>query len=439
MATSQRVTTPEGARVILFNPGAQWSPEDVAMLQSLYSRDPRSVDEHIKTVELKGSGSFMNTYYVKYGHKSIGDCATATVFVENVSMLAAKALQDFPLYSGQEVSTRYIDMQRATMVGGERVSGVQRRAMDFYRKCTSELTQHLSSLHPYVSGSRTEHDKAIRAAAFDRARAWLPAGTTTSLSIHTNIRQFADHMLHWRWHPLKEVRNIANALESLLAERFPNSSIRERYPDRESYNSVFMARYYLEGPATPYSLDLNVNFAKLSEWGSLVTHRPAKTELPGVLNECGCVELNTVLDFASFRDLQRHRSVTTRMPLLTTELGVHPWYLDLPGELAAEAVALIASIRSELRDVPKEDAQYGIPMGFQVPVRVTGGVASMVYIVELRSQITVHPTLRIIAQRVGNEIEKKLGIKVHVDNTPNQFTEKRGAQDIIKKSFTSAP
>lgn len=31
-------------------------------------------------------------------------------------MLAAKAIQDHPLYSGQEASTRYLDMSLQTMV-----------------------------------------------------------------------------------------------------------------------------------------------------------------------------------------------------------------------------------------------------------------------------------------------------------------------------------
>lgn len=55
--------------------------------------------EHLKRVESVGPEKFMKSYYVGYGHKSIGDCGTTTIFVENVSMLAAKAIQDTQLYA----------------------------------------------------------------------------------------------------------------------------------------------------------------------------------------------------------------------------------------------------------------------------------------------------------------------------------------------------
>lgn len=87
-----------------------YPPEANAMMQALYSRSPQSVFAHIKKVEEVGSDKFMAAYYVGYGHKSIGDCGSTTIFAEQVSMLAAKAIQDHPLYSGQEASTRYLDM-----------------------------------------------------------------------------------------------------------------------------------------------------------------------------------------------------------------------------------------------------------------------------------------------------------------------------------------
>ena len=78
------------------------SPEDTAMLHALYSRSPKSVQEHLKQVREKGSSAFHKKFYVGFGHKSIGDCGTTSIFIENVSMLAAKAIQDNPLYNGQE-------------------------------------------------------------------------------------------------------------------------------------------------------------------------------------------------------------------------------------------------------------------------------------------------------------------------------------------------
>src|SRR4051812_34761640 len=86
------------------------APEAAAMVLALYSRDPRSVRIHLDQVERLGSEKFMSQYYVGYGHKSIGDCGSTTICGEFISMLAAKAVQDNPLYNGQEASTRYLDM-----------------------------------------------------------------------------------------------------------------------------------------------------------------------------------------------------------------------------------------------------------------------------------------------------------------------------------------
>ncbi len=90
-------------------------PESEAMVQALYSRSPASVVEHLRKVEEVGADQFMGTYYVGYGHRSIGDCGTTTLFIEEVTMLDAKAIQDWPLYRGQEASTRYMDFSKAVI------------------------------------------------------------------------------------------------------------------------------------------------------------------------------------------------------------------------------------------------------------------------------------------------------------------------------------
>ncbi len=69
--------------------------EDVAMLQALYSRSASSVREHLKKVKDVGSGKFLAQFYLGYGHASIGDCGEIYIFFEDVSLLAAKAIQNF--------------------------------------------------------------------------------------------------------------------------------------------------------------------------------------------------------------------------------------------------------------------------------------------------------------------------------------------------------
>ncbi|HEV8677617.1 MAG TPA: hypothetical protein VN701_02195, partial [Candidatus Paceibacterota bacterium] len=99
-------------QVVVIDNGALITAEADAMLQALHSRSIGGIDAHLMRLAKKGAKEFMDTYYVGYGDKSIGDCGTATIFVEGVSMLAAKAIQDFQLYNGQESSTRYIDFSK---------------------------------------------------------------------------------------------------------------------------------------------------------------------------------------------------------------------------------------------------------------------------------------------------------------------------------------
>ena len=47
------------------------TPEDMAMLQALYSRSPAGVMSHLEKLKSAGSGKFMSQYYVGYGHASI--------------------------------------------------------------------------------------------------------------------------------------------------------------------------------------------------------------------------------------------------------------------------------------------------------------------------------------------------------------------------------
>src|SRR3989344_1423089 len=106
-----RRETPNGGQVYVLDTGAVINAEAEAMLQALHSRSIGGLRHHLDILEEKGADNFMKNFYVGYGHKSIGDCGSTSLFIEGISMLTAKAIQDWPLYSGQESSTRYIDSQ----------------------------------------------------------------------------------------------------------------------------------------------------------------------------------------------------------------------------------------------------------------------------------------------------------------------------------------
>jgi len=120
-----------GADIFVLDTGAVIDAEAEAMLQALHSRSLGGLLEHLVTLMKKGAKGFIKIFYVGYGHKSIGDCGSLTVFIENVSMLVTKAVQDFMLYSGQEGSSRFIDFAKQPFINS---FGLQSHVLERYRE-----------------------------------------------------------------------------------------------------------------------------------------------------------------------------------------------------------------------------------------------------------------------------------------------------------------
>ena len=131
------------------------------------------------------------------------------------------------------------------------------------------------------------------------------------------------------------------------------------------------------------------------------------------------------------------------MPLLTDAHGFNEWYLEqMPHDLALEAAAFLASYENSIAKLNLSPTlkQYMIPMGYKVACRITGDLPALIWLVELRSKIDVHPTLRTVAQKIGTELEEKFGmygLALHIDKSSDRFNYKRGTQDIIEKQPNS--
>lgn len=426
-------------RVIVLD---ELNPQDLAMLQALYSRSAESVTTHIEKVRTSGSGKFMESYYVGYGHRSIADCGSTTVFLEQVSILAAKAVQDWPLYSGQETSTRYIDMSKQPIVdpaGTEASAAILKRWMDFYVASQDAVTAHLMTVFPRKANEEEKmYTKAIKARTFDILRSFLPAGITTQLSWHTNLRQAADKLALLRHHPLYEVRDLAYDMLGKLQERFPNSFSHKLYAEQEAYRAFLgEAHTYYDPPTSPEHVvcTSTIDPHDLGRCMDVLSRRPTKTELPHFLSELGSLTFEFLLDFGSFRDLQRHRNGVCRMPLLTTRFGFHPWYLEqLPAGLRTEAERLITEQATAIDAlaIAPELKQYYVALGFRVPCKVTYGLPAAIYVIELRSGKTVHPTLRTIAHEMHRAMLNQL-LPLHADLDRDDWDVRRGLQDITQK------
>ena len=229
-------------------------------------------------------------------------------------------------------------------------------------------------------------------------------------------------------------------MEKALQKALPNSFGHKLFEKTEKYNKYYMNKdYYYHNKNSPeFKLTNNSINTKLLP-KKVLESRPPKTELPKYLAEAGNLQFEFLLDFGSFRDLQRHRAVIQRMPLLTTELGFEKWYLEaLPKGLhnKAEKLLKLQKQKIEKLDISKEEKQYYIAMGYNISNRLTGNIPALLYLAELRATCFVHPTLRKKAKIIADTLSKlfgKLGLVVHLDKEIDRFDIKRGEHDIVLK------
>jgi thymidylate synthase ThyX len=440
---------PSGGEVFVLDRGDLIGPEAQAMLGAMYSRSADGFRTLIEKVRSRGPERFMQTFYVGYGHNSIGDLGDVAIFVDGVSMLAAKAIQDFPLYRGQESSTRYIDFSKQPFIGaaGKAGDAILEGWRAFYVTHFPAVESALAHRFPRQEGEdERTYAQAIKARAFDTMRGFLPAGALTNVAWMGDLRHVRDHLVTLRNHPLVELRGIATAIEDALVERYP-SSFSKHYPATERYadDIGLMYGYYDEPVHADFELAWDgIDRERLARFMFALEERPPKAELPYAIRECGMLRFAFKLDFGSFRDLQRHRSVAVRMPLVRHAAHLadrfEPWYLDrLPQAVRIAALELFLAQDAKLQALPLPEAelQYYLPMGTLCDISLAGDFRALTYLVELRATRFVHPTLRRRARQMADTLVERFGgsgLMLHLDQEPDRFDIKRGTHDVLERA-----
>jgi thymidylate synthase ThyX len=453
------------------------NPEDNAMLQALYSRSPKSVNDHLAKLAKVGSGKFMEQFYLGYGHASIADCGFVTLYFEGVSMLAAKAIEDSPLFNGQECSSRYIDFSQQPFINPFTAGSAEYQAADlalselrlFYINNLEPVRESLRQRFPNENATQDmavdlAYEKAIQAKAFDILRGYLPAGAATNVAWTTSLRKAHERLVLMMHHPLKEVQELACKAYGLLKEQYPHSfkstyalaaapglsdlkdllnnieedgvtnylsEIESFYSDERRFCEkvlqivdCYKGTIYVDWPG-----DSPINLSHA------LPHRPPKQALPRHNSYARIpLEISLLLDFGSFRDIQRHRGGYCSNPVLDMKNGFHPWYYDQLPEESRQKVQGLFKTLSDAYGVIKNplDRQYVSPMGTIVPVNLEYTVAQAVYVAELRTGKTVHPTLRKPMQELA-KILAYHGVQVYADMDESDWTLRRGTQDIVAK------
>lgn len=425
--------------------------EGTAMLAALCSRSTEGPESNLAKVKEKGAAAFMRSVYLGFGHASVGKGAHTTVFATGVSMLAAKAIQDGPLYCGTESSTRYIPFSAEGVYMPKEIDTPEMRVMidrimDLYESAQPRVLDHLLKTIPHPEDvSAVKWMGTLKARTFDICRSFLPAGCKTVVVWNSHIENLNRELPRLTADALPEVCELASHMFDSLKERYPNSF--------ENYSTE---RLQWESAASDVMMDWDCISSPISRDGlvdmydgefktglaehvlSLMPARPKYMPYPDTVGQWGRLEFDFELDFGSYRDIQRHRKGNCNRSLLTPNIGFHNWYLDsMPADVRAETLELIQDIRVMYNGLIGEDVsdvllQYMVPMGFKVNVDVSYPLDNAVYVAELRSGPTVHPTLRPIAQAMGKHIEGLLGIKLHCNTSHVDALDVRRAGQTIE-------
>lgn len=413
-------------KVIIPPPELIGHPDILAMLQGFYSRSHLSIEARIRELsegitdpdKIRDS---LKRYYVNYNHESIGDCGDIPVFIEGVSMLTTVALQTHPLYNGQESSTRYIDF--GAQARPAYADEFYDRWLDLYKRALPLLIERFATSNPEYS------EAGAKAAAFDVARGLLPIGVQTQLSFKGSIRVLREQTARLMQHPLKVVRDDAPAILQALYYRFPGLFADEAQTKIKTEYDWFLTE-------AEYTLA-----EKVQDDASWIAARSDYS--PTALKMLGTRTGVFGLDYASFRDLQRHRNAHIRiLPLLGSEgarniPAFHPWYVqNLPEEIRQTAFVLRDAMREWANaDLSRIDTLVtSLPMMSMVDGSITLDIPQLQYMSKLRTARTVHPTLRsmmaVMVHEVVSDYPSLEGFFT-VHEGPNDYA-KRGTQTILK-------
>jgi thymidylate synthase ThyX len=199
-------------------------PEVQAYALAKYSRSSQGMLESIRELSAQKAEQFLDTFYFQYGHRSIADLAHLVFGLEQISILAAVAVVDEPVWDGQERSTRYQPFRKT---GWHLPSEVRNTPAEpifsqtaeglfaAYADLSAALLEHLVDAVPRPADlSETTYRRTLRARAFDVARSLLPLATHTSVGQIVSARVLERQIGRLLGSPYAELRAVGAELKA---------------------------------------------------------------------------------------------------------------------------------------------------------------------------------------------------------------------------------
>ena len=185
-------------RVYALDP-AQLTAEQIAVTFAMTSRRPESFDRIARQVSAEQAADFHERWVVGYGHASVAEHAALHLAVENISRLAADALEDNRLASYTEKSSRYQVLPQEGFHTPEELDQDPAARQEYIKTAAGMMAayhQILEKLTTALRRDRSRREKESESAyagrltrqAADAARALLPAAALTNVGVTMNAR-----------------------------------------------------------------------------------------------------------------------------------------------------------------------------------------------------------------------------------------------------------
>ncbi|MFZ0565651.1 MAG: FAD-dependent thymidylate synthase [Chlamydiales bacterium] len=424
-----------------------------------------------QVVAIKRAQNFYDRILDGYGDDSIGELGGAHLAIENVSMLAAKMLEDSriggsPLekstryiYFDQKVNDRYLYYREPILMTSaykEAYINTCDKLFETYSKLIAPMTELMEKQFPKgEETSKVAYTAALRAKVLDCLRGILPAGTLTNMGIYGNGRFWETLINKLQCQTLAEMQDIGHKAFEELSVVIPSFVRRaeDHHPHHEAYLQFFESmQTQLQKIASKHSLPKSstqagvrlighdpdgiykVAAALLYEYGhhsleSLQKHCRTlpDEEVAKIFDAASSMRENRrhkspralehatftfeiIGDFGIYRDLHRHRMLTQQRQLLTTDYGYFtpPELIDTPMEKTYhEAMESAQEVHARIASELVEEAQYIVPMAFNVRWYFHINLRALQWLCELRSQAAGHPNYRHVAQEMAKQVVEK--------------------------------
>lgn len=422
-----------------------------------------------QAIAIQKAQSFYDRILDGYGDDSIGELGGAHLAVENVSMLAAKAIEDCRIGgSPLEKSTRYIYFDQKVndqylyyrepvlMTSAFRDLFVDtcNHLFETYSKLIPPLTALIEQGFPKDPAiSKTAYSAALRAKVLDCLRGLLPASAMTNMGVYGNGRFFEGLLQKMNSHNLAEMQEIGKRGYEELSKVIP-SFVRRSDPAHKHYQMYSQFTETMQNEFKEFASRHAVTVDPMVQPGVRLVHfeQDCVSRVAGALL-FGCTsaglqdlqqyckglseeEIARILDAASssrenrrhkspralehanftfeiladfgvYRDLHRHRMLTQERQLLTCRYGFYIPPEILGTEMEKEYVEAMESAQKAYEAIAAElpeEAQYIVPMAYNVHWYFQVNLRGLQWLCELRSQAAGHPTYRYIAQEMARQV-----------------------------------